>query len=125
MRIEPAVGLRTPAIMPMVVVFPAPFGPRSPKISPGESRKLRERTASRSRNRFESSLTSRTGGISVPARVMKPIGGKIPCLTLSRSPVSRREQSFHRGDHRLGIEAELLVNHLPRRGRSEAIDPDG
>src|SRR5436853_5874945 len=33
MRIEPAVGSRTPRTMLMVVVFPAPFGPSSPTIS--------------------------------------------------------------------------------------------
>ena len=48
MRIEPDVGRSTPAIIPMVVVFPAPFGPRSPKISPRESPKLSEWTAGRS-----------------------------------------------------------------------------
>jgi hypothetical protein len=30
----PAVGSSTPRIMLMVVVFPAPFGPSSPTISP-------------------------------------------------------------------------------------------
>src|SRR6185436_5382661 len=33
--IAPDVGLSSPAIMRMVVVLPAPFGPRKPWISPG------------------------------------------------------------------------------------------
>ena len=33
--IRPAVGSRTPRIMLIVVVLPAPFGPTSPTISPG------------------------------------------------------------------------------------------
>src|SRR6266850_353137 len=31
---EPEVGGRTPVMIRMVVVFPAPFGPRKPRISP-------------------------------------------------------------------------------------------
>ena len=33
-RIVPEVGLRMPAIIRSVVVFPAPLGPRKPKSSP-------------------------------------------------------------------------------------------
>jgi len=32
--IRPAVGRMRPTIIRIVVVFPAPFGPRNPKISP-------------------------------------------------------------------------------------------
>ena len=42
---EPAVGCRIPAIMRIVVVFPAPFGPRNPKSSPDGTTRSRERTA--------------------------------------------------------------------------------
>ena len=33
--IRPEVGFNSPAIIRSVVVFPAPFGPRKPWISPG------------------------------------------------------------------------------------------
>jgi hypothetical protein len=32
---RPAVGFKSPAIMRMLVVLPAPFGPRKPWICPG------------------------------------------------------------------------------------------
>ena len=35
MKARPAVGLVRVVRMPMVVDFPAPFGPKSPKTSPG------------------------------------------------------------------------------------------
>src|SRR5262245_7268293 len=44
----PAVGLSRPAIMRMVVVFPAPFGPRQPWISPGATSRLTPSTAVKS-----------------------------------------------------------------------------
>ena len=44
-RTVPAVGCRMPAIMRMVVVLPAPFGPRKPKSSPAGTTRSRERTA--------------------------------------------------------------------------------
>jgi len=37
MRIVPRVGLVRPRIILIVEVLPAPFGPRSPKISPPRS----------------------------------------------------------------------------------------
>jgi hypothetical protein len=42
---RPAVGGRKPVIIRIVVVFPAPFGPRKPRISPSATRKLTESTA--------------------------------------------------------------------------------
>src|SRR6185436_12206062 len=41
----PLVGLSSPAIMRMVVVLPAPFGPRKPWISPGPTERLTPSTA--------------------------------------------------------------------------------
>src|SRR5689334_6994875 len=43
--IRPAVGLSSPAIMRMVVVLPAPLGPRKPWISPGSTERLTPSTA--------------------------------------------------------------------------------
>jgi hypothetical protein len=47
MLAEPEVGVMKPAIMRMVVVLPAPLGPRKPSTSPGSTVKLRSSTASR------------------------------------------------------------------------------
>src|SRR5437016_14348322 len=45
----PAVGRISPTSMRMVVVLPAPFGPRKPKTSPGRSSKETESTMVRFR----------------------------------------------------------------------------
>ena len=54
--------------MRSVVVLPAPFGPRKPKISPRATCRLTPRTAStappRPGNRLRSSLTVITSGIA-------------------------------------------------------------
>src|SRR3990167_3247817 len=44
--IDPDVGSRIPRIIEIVEVFPAPFGPRSPRISPGAMENEMSRTAS-------------------------------------------------------------------------------
>src|SRR5439155_2496943 len=46
MRTSPLVGGKMPARMRMVVVLPAPFGPRKPTISPASTRNEMPRTAS-------------------------------------------------------------------------------
>ncbi len=46
---EPLVGGRTPVMVRMVVVLPAPLGPRKPTISPFSTLKLTSWTALRSR----------------------------------------------------------------------------
>src|SRR5260221_11189807 len=45
MVIRPLEGLSSPAMMRMVVVLPAPFGPRNPWISPGSTERLTPFTA--------------------------------------------------------------------------------
>src|SRR4051794_19401584 len=47
-RTSPEVGSDRPAITRIVVVLPAPFGPRKPKISPGATERLRSSTATKS-----------------------------------------------------------------------------
>src|SRR4051812_34279331 len=44
-RTLPEVGSDSPAMIRMVVVLPAPFGPRKPKISPGRTESERSFTA--------------------------------------------------------------------------------
>jgi hypothetical protein len=45
---EPLVGSDRPATMRMVVVLPAPFGPRNPKIAPAAAVRLSPSTAVKS-----------------------------------------------------------------------------
>src|SRR6266849_5454212 len=45
MTTRPEVGLSNPAIIRIVVVLPAPFGPRKPWISPGATSRLTPSTA--------------------------------------------------------------------------------
>ena len=49
---RPAVGVRMPQSIRMVVDLPAPFGPRKPKISPRATWKLMRSTATKLPNRF-------------------------------------------------------------------------
>ena len=54
----PLVGRSSVQSMPMVVVLPAPLGPRKPKTSPAATRKLTPATAWRAPKRRPSSSTS-------------------------------------------------------------------
>ena len=57
----PDVGCDTAEIMRMVLVLPAPFGPRNPKLSPRSMAKPTPLTASKSPKRFTSWRASRMG----------------------------------------------------------------
>src|SRR3954447_20085778 len=57
-RARPPVGFASVQSMLIVVVLPAPFGPRNPNTSPGSTSKLTPRTASKSSNFLRSSSTS-------------------------------------------------------------------
>jgi hypothetical protein len=43
-RTEPEIGRFSPAMVSMIVDFPAPFGPSSATTSPGRTSRLRSRT---------------------------------------------------------------------------------
>src|SRR5688572_1154647 len=61
-RTLPRSGRARPTSMRMVVVFPAPFGPRKPNTSPAVSSKETSETTSRRPNRFVSDSAERTIG---------------------------------------------------------------
>ena len=61
---EPSVTGSSPVIIFMVVVFPQPFEPRKPKISPRPMRKLTWSTATKSPNRRVSPSASIAGVLS-------------------------------------------------------------
>src|SRR5205814_111554 len=66
MRTSPLVGGKMPARMRMVVVLPAPFGPRKPTISPASTRNEMPRTASTAPKVL---VRSRTSIIAWPMRL--------------------------------------------------------
>ena len=57
-RARPEVGAARPRMIRMVVVLPAPFGPRKPVTWPGRTVKLRSSTAVTGPNRLVSPSTS-------------------------------------------------------------------
>jgi hypothetical protein len=59
----PEVGWETAEIMRIVLVFPAPLGPRKPNVSPRLMVKLTPLTASKSPKRLTSSCASRIGSL--------------------------------------------------------------
>src|SRR5271165_1809846 len=62
MAMRPAVGSSTPRIMLIVVVLPAPLGPRSPTISPADTWKDTSSTAFSVPKDLARRSTARTGG---------------------------------------------------------------
>src|SRR5579871_3279378 len=70
----PAVGSSSVVSMRSVVVFPAPFGPRNPTISPAFTSRSTPRTASTSPRLVLNVLASPTAEIIVPPDVRAPLG---------------------------------------------------
>src|SRR5262245_23573586 len=76
---RPEVGLSRPAMMRMVVVLPAPFGPRKPWIWPGPTARLTPSTARKAPYSFTRSRTSITADLALrprpaAARAGLPVG---------------------------------------------------
>ncbi len=73
---EPAVGIASVHSMLIVVVLPAPFGPRNPKVSPRKTSNSTPATATRSPNRFSSPRTEMTeSGVAAPVSPRRPTPG--------------------------------------------------
>src|SRR5262245_42713782 len=83
---RPAVGRSSPARILMVVVLPAPFGPRKPKISPGRTAKVTPSTAVKRPKPLVSPSTSTAGGAGSPVadRTGSPAAGIAARLRLAR-----------------------------------------
>src|SRR5258708_6398447 len=83
---EPAEAGRKPVRMRMVVVFPAPLGPRKPRISPSFTEKFRPSIATRSRYLLVRFLTSIIAIHQLPFEIhflfgRQPLGGGLGVLT--------------------------------------------
>src|SRR3989304_3601224 len=135
---RPLVGRSRPVSILMVVVLPAPLGPRNPKISPRCTPNVTPSTAVKVPNRLVSSSTSMTGA---PSRIAGP-GGSAGSRAVGADPAgsaapSRRrphagrrlvqQEHVREMDKRTG-QAELLphaAGEVPRqavRRRSQAGD---
>ena len=82
----PAVGLSRPSSMRIVVVLPAPFGPRKPKIAPRSTVKLTRSTAAKSPNSLSGRRPARRDRwpllpiivLCHCASILAPIAGRRP-----------------------------------------------
>src|SRR5436305_5393315 len=106
-RAPPAVGVVSVQSMLIVVVLPAPLGPRKPNTSPGATSKLTPRTACTSPKSLTSSLTSIAGAVGDPF----PLA--IPARNVARSGlVIIGQDAVHRAPclgQRLRRAANLLL----------------
>src|SRR2546429_3894404 len=109
MKIPPAVGRSSPAIIRSRVVFPEPEEPSSTRNSPSRIERSTPSTACRSPNCF---LKFR---ISMPATD----GALAPRLPAVRGRVGRLGEVYRRGgdDTRPGLWHPERPQQLPRRGR--------
>jgi len=71
MEMCPASGVSRPVSILMVVVFPAPFGPRNPNSSPSGTLKEISSTAVIAPNRFVNPLTAITSSRSLSISLTK------------------------------------------------------
>src|SRR2546430_176508 len=90
----PAVGLIKPTSMRMVVVLPAPLGPRKPKTSPGLSEKETPSTIVRLPMTFVKLLATRTGGMRRLLYWYVPLGAAL----IAAAVFAHGFYSFARGD---------------------------
>src|SRR5262245_37072383 len=83
----------------IVVVLPAPFGPRKPNTSPGATSKLTPRTASTSPKDFFKSRTS-IAGIVMWLRKLQPleVSSKYKLCAHGDRPARAQEAADPRGD---------------------------
>src|SRR5450759_1476551 len=82
-RALPDVGLSSPASTRRSVVFPAPFGPKSARHSPGASENVTPATARLDPNSRASSATSTIGGADAPVDIAEGI--RLELATLARA----------------------------------------
>lgn len=81
---EPELGVETAEIMRIVLVLPAPFGPKKPKLSPRSIAKLTPRTAATSPKSLTMSVASSTGLALTRHRRARPRGRAVAsCASLA------------------------------------------
>src|SRR3954471_20963784 len=125
----PAVGLVSVHSMLIVVVFPAPLGPRKPKTSPVPTSKLTAFTASKSPNDLRSSLTliasiRCTGLYTVRTMVDQPTSGRRHEIVAAAVRIADAEGvdavSMRRLADELGVATMTPYTHV--ESKDELID---
>src|SRR3954471_23627789 len=89
----PEVGCCRVQSILIVVLLPAPFGPRKPKISPGCTEKLRWSTAVKPSNcltRSRTSIAALGDAASIGERIVAAVGSSIVAVVTRSLPVSDR-----------------------------------
>src|SRR5206468_5040018 len=101
------------------VVLPAPFGPMTPKISPGKTAKSTPASASRAPYRLRSLRTPRMGEASAGTghRPREDASARPPQAAQKAQEPLRLEE--HYGDQHRAVEKEIGV---PQRGAREKLD---
>src|SRR5712691_11445975 len=101
---RPAVGLSSPAIMRMVVVLPAPLGPRKPWVSPGSTARLTPSTAVKD----PYVLTSASTAIMPSGGLRPAMGAAVPAgkRDLERPQVLGGPPDEHGGGARLEVDVD-------------------
>src|SRR6266542_6212197 len=100
----PDVGESTPRIMLIVVVLPAPFGPRSPTTSPGATWNKIPSTAETAPYDLRRSSTSR-------------MGGRPPVAPSNRLALSGLRAILGHRPHALLRVVQAYARHAPNRRR--------
>src|SRR5256885_8135011 len=106
----PAVGLIRPTSMRMVVVLPAPLGPRKPKTSPGLSEKETASTIVRLPMTFVRLLATRTGGMRRFLYWYVPLGATL----IAGAVFAHGFYSFARGDSGMAANGAAPDRVAPR-----------
>src|SRR5580765_1836135 len=116
-RTSPELAWIDPTRQEKRVVFPAPLGPMTPKISPSETEKSTPERASSPSYRFTSPSTSRTASAGVGHRPRRGARHGAP------EPVEEAEQSLrfeeHHEDEHSAVEKEVGV---PKRRARQQLD---
>src|SRR2546430_12812228 len=114
----PAVGLIRPTSMRMVVVLPAPLGPRKPKTSPGLSAKKTASTIVRLPMTFVRLLATRTGGMRRFLYWYVPLGATL----IAAAVFAHGFYSFARGGSGMAVNVPA-AKRITATGPSASILP--
>src|SRR5580765_7073769 len=103
---SPSSGVLRPSQISMVVVFPAPFGPSSPKHSPALTSRWRPSTAVTSEYRLRRSLTRRAGAAGIEGEYAWIRGdGRFP----DKDSLAPDDLSVRHG-HKFGVRRHAYVH---------------
>src|SRR5262245_10479765 len=128
-RAVPEVGASSPFSILIVVVLPAPFGPRKPKICPRGTSKLTASTATKSPNVLVSSWTTTAGSAKGALRCGHPLDEHVLQRRRLHAQLGARQASgCERGDQRVvgrggvGQHVHLVAEQHGRADAGHALE---